>query len=242
MILADIGNTSVHFGIERNNRLVKAFRLYNRSISRSVLKKKLKEYRSEDILICSVAPSVASYFKDIGGKVYFVGRDLTVPVKSFYNKKDIGQDRLVNVFAAVKLYPKAKIIIDFGTALTVDFISKDKDYLGGFILPGIRLYLESLKKCELLSKRVKLVNSRCPFIPKDTISSISCGTKEGFSLMVNSFVDKYKRKLKAKQNMKNIKIIVTGGEGYVLRNRFNFSYIYDPLLTLKGLLLLKEFI
>ncbi len=242
MVLADIGNTSIHFGIEKNNRLVKAFRLYNRSINRSVLRKKLKEYRFEDILICSVAPSVSSYFKNIGRKVYFVGRDLTVPVKSLYNRKDIGQDRLVNVFAAIKLYPQAKIIIDFGTALTVDFISKDKTYLGGFILPGIKLYLEALKKCELLSKRVKLVNSRCTFIPRDTISSVSCGAKEGFSLMVNSFVEKYKRKLEIKQNMRNTKVIVTGGESYILRNKISFPHIYEPLLTLKGLLLLKEFI
>ena len=102
--------------------------------------------------------------------------------------------------------------------------------------------IEGIELPKRISKRVKLVNSRCSFIPKDTISSISCGTKEGFSLMVNSFVDKYKRKLEIKQNMRNTKVIVTGGESYVLRNKFNFSYIYDPLLTLKGLLLLKEFI
>ncbi len=242
MILADIGNTSIHFGIEKNEHLIDTFRLYNKDITLSLLRSKLKKYKFQEIIACSVAPSISCYFKRLRRKVYFVGKDIIVPVKSLYNKNEIGQDRLVNVFSALYFYPQAKIIVDFGTAITVDFISKKGAYLGGFIFPGINLYLRSLGRCELLPDNIKLIECGSSFIPKNTLSSISEGVKEGFPLMVNSFILKYKKILEKKQRVKKIDIIVTGGESYILQKKLDFPYIYDPLLTLKGLLRLKKII
>ena len=133
--------------------------------------------------------------------------------------------------AVKQLYPEVKIVIDFGTAITIDFLSKKNDYLGGFILPGINLYLNSLGRCELLPSSIALVPS-ISFIPKNTAQSISRGVKEGFSLMLNAFVNKYRKIIERQQN-KKVKVIITGGQSNILRRRLNFSYIYEPLLTLK---------
>ena len=237
MILVDIGNTSLHFGIEKDSKIINNFRIYNKNISLKLLKNTLAKYSENKIIVCSVAPSVTAYFRKLNRKVYFVGEDIIVPVKSLYNEQEVGEDRLVNAFTAREIYPEAKMIIDFGTAITIDFLSKCSNYSGGFILPGIELYLNSLSCCELLPKTT-ILTTRYSFIPKNSAQSISQGLKEGFSFMLNGFVKKYKKLIEKKQNRK-IKIIVTGGQSNILRQRLKFSYIYVPLLTLKGLFLLS---
>ncbi|RLF31358.1 MAG: hypothetical protein DRN08_08025 [Thermoplasmata archaeon] len=238
MILVDIGNTTLHFGIERYGSIIKDFRVYKKNFSRGRLKSILRHYPNQDIVVCSVAPSVLKYFKKAGRKVYIIGKDIKVPIKSSYNKEDIGQDRLVNAFAAKNIYPDAKIIIDCGTAITIDILSKKGNYLGGFILPGINLYLDSLNSCELLSGKF-MVKKTYRFIPKNTQESISAGLQESFPLMINGVIRKYKEALEERMNFR-IKVIITGGESTIVLRKLNFPYIYDSTLTLKGLFLLKK--
>jgi len=238
MILVDIGNTTLHFGIEEGGKIVKNFRVYKEDFSAKRLKAILMRYPGYDIILCSVAPSVLKYFHRVKRNVYLVGKDIKVPIKSYYNKREIGQDRLVNAFAAREIYPDAKIIVDFGTAITIDVLSKKGDYLGGFILPGINLYLNSLKNCELLPKKF-LIKKTHSFIPKDTKESISAGLEESFPLMVNGIIHKYKNIIEKRIGFR-IKIVITGGESNIILGKLNFPYIYDPILTLKGLFLLKK--
>ena len=238
MVLVDIGNTTLHFGIEKYGSIVKDFRVYKNNFSYARLKNILGRYPNQDIVVCSVAPSVLKYFRKIKRRIYIIGKDIKVPIKSSYNKEDIGQDRLVNAFAAKNIYPDAKIIIDFGTAITIDILSKKGNYLGGFILPGINLYFNSLNSCELLSGKFT-IKKTCRFIPKNTQESISAGLQESFPLMTNGVIRKYKKALEERMNI-HIKVIITGGESTVILRRLNFPYIYDSTLTLKGILLLKK--
>ncbi|MFH1767533.1 MAG: type III pantothenate kinase [Candidatus Omnitrophota bacterium] len=238
MILVDIGNTTVHFGIERGNRIIKTFRVYNKDVTAKYLESLTKKYPADSMLICSVVPSMTRLFKQTRTRIYFAGRDIKIPIKSFYNPKQIGQDRLVNAYAAKQLYPKAKIIVDFGTAITIDFLAKDGAYLGGLILPGVNLYLESLKKCALLPKKITL-RGIPEAIPRNTLDSISKGIVEGFSSMINGLIHKHKTTMEKKQGEK-IGTLITGGDSPLINKMFRFDYQHDRLLTLKGLLLLKK--
>ena len=237
MILVDIGNTTLHFGIEENGSIAKDFRVYKEGFSDKRLKDILMRYPGHDIIVCSVAPSVLKYFRKVKRNIYVVGKDIKVPIKSSYNKKDIGQDRLINSFAAKNIYPDVKIIVDFGTAITIDIISKKGNYWGGLILPGINLYINSLNYCELLSGRIRIKKSYS-FVPKNTQESISVGLRESFSFMINGVVHKYKKALEKIMRCR-IKVVITGGESSIILEKLDFPYIYDPLLTLKGLLLLR---
>ncbi|MCM8773251.1 MAG: type III pantothenate kinase [Candidatus Omnitrophica bacterium] len=236
MILVDIGNTTLHFAIEKDNKIVKDFRIYNKDWHKEHLYKILRDYPNSKFILCSVVPSFTAFFKKVlKSKLLVVGEDIKTPIKCLYNKNDVGQDRLVNVYSALVFYPKARIVIDFGTAITIDFISSQGVYLGGFILPGINLYLDSLKRCALLANRIRLVKSRV-VIPKNTQSSISQGLYEGFSFMINGFIEKYGKLL----YRGNYRVVVTGGESPLLLKRLNFPFIYEPSLILKGFLLLKN--
>ena len=66
-----------------------------------------------------------------------MGNNLSVPIKNLYDKKNIGMDRLLGAWSATRLYPQTRLILDFGTAITLDFVSPKKVYQGGIILPGI---------------------------------------------------------------------------------------------------------
>ena len=115
-------------------------------------------------------------------------------------------DRLVLAYAAKKIYPQTRLIIDFGTATTLDFLSKNGDYQGGFILPGVGSTLKVLSGCALLPTNIRFKRSRS-FVPKTTLSSITRGLEEGFSAMINSLVKKSKQKLKLAAKDK---VIITG--------------------------------
>ncbi len=238
MILVDIGNTSLHFGVEKDGSIIEDFRVYKKDFNRKNLRNILSRYPGQDIIVCSVAPSVLGYFRKLKRKVYIIGEDIKIPIKSYYNKDEIGQDRLINAFAANSIYPRAKIIVDFGTAITIDILSKKGSYLGGLILPGINLYLNSLSQCELLPDKL-IYKNKYSFIPKNTRESIFAGIGESFPIMINSLVHKYIKTLGKKQHSK-IRVIVTGGESPLLIRKLDFPYIYDPLLTLKGVLFLKK--
>lgn len=239
MILVDLGNTNTHLAKEEKGKLVDILLIRNEEISKRKIKYILRWYKEKEILLCSVAPSFNHYFLYPNIKTYLLGKDIFVPIDCLYNIQQVGMDRLVNAFAVKSLYPRVKIVIDLGTAITIDFISSQGAYLGGIILPGINLYLNSLGKCELLPKRIylkkyKLMPGR---IPKDTQTSILKGVKEGFPFMFNAFVKKYKRVLKIKKE----KVIITGGDiNFIDLSMLEFKYLIDPLLTLKGLLFLKE--
>ncbi len=238
MILVDAGNTTLHFAIEKGGKLIRSFRRRREGISKRGLKKLLKTYEKESILLSSVVPEVTRLFKKMPNKVYVVGEDITVPIKCLYNKNEVGQDRLVNAFAAKILYPRAKIIIDFGTAITIDFLSRDGSYLGGFILPGINLYLSALTRCALLPDKINLTKGGRG-IPKTTQDSISAGVKEGFIFMINGFINKYKPQLQ-RQQRRTLEVIITGGESPLIIKKVKFTHHYVPLLTLMGLALLKK--
>jgi type III pantothenate kinase len=149
-------------------------------------------------------------------------------------KNEVGQDRLVNAFAAKVLYGTPAVIIDFGTAITFDIISKRGDYLGGLILPGIELSLSSLYRNTALLPKVELERTSS-IIGKDTVSSMRGGILFGFGAMCDGLVAQYKKILG-----KSIKVIATGGNAPLVKSYAKSVQIVDEDLTLKGLQLISK--
>ena len=166
-------------------------------------------------------------------KITIVGRDLKVPIRNMYRiKSEVGQDRLVNAFAAKVLYGTPAVIIDFGTAITFDIISKRSDYLGGLILPGIELSLSSLYRNTALLPKVEL-QSASSIIGKDTVNSMRGGILFGFGAMCDGLVAQYKKILG-----RSTKVIATGGNSSLMKHYARSIQIVDEDLTIKGLSLI----
>ena len=153
-----------------------------------------------------------------------------MPIKNLYlNPKEVGQDRLVNAYAGVKLYGAPLVVIDFGTAVTFDVISGRKEYLGGLILPGLRISLEALNQRTALLPKIKLEEPK-EFIGRDTEGSMLSGIVYGFSSLTDDLIARIKDKLGRKT-----KAIGTGGNISLISKYCQRLDDKDIHLTLKGL-------
>ena len=241
MIAIDVGNTSLHFYWINKNKILRTTEISTHNTNASAVRKIINGKRKESIIVCSVVPHITDIFRKLKKKlpqvkICIAGQDFKVPIKCFYNKKSVGMDRVVGAFAAKNIYNDARIVIDFGTAITFDILSKKGDYEGGLILPGIGSTLKVLSSCALLPKTITLKKSKV-VIPRDTKESIYKGLEESFSSMVNHLVDKYKKILNLPSDNK---VIITGGDAKFILPDLKFRYVYEPYLVAKGLVKLGK--
>ncbi|MFH1190503.1 MAG: type III pantothenate kinase [Candidatus Omnitrophota bacterium] len=246
VLAIDIGNTNITMGLFSGDKLVKKLKVPTNSCHmhgkclRSM--RGIADPKGPDaprVIISSVVPLalsrlIAELNRVPKPEISIVGRDRKAPIKNPYrNRDEVGQDRLVNAFAAKTLYGSPSVIIDFGTAITFDIVSRGGDYLGGLILPGIEMSLLSLyMKTALLPKvELKPVSS---IVGRDTASSIRGGILFGIGAMCDGLSAKYRKLLG-----KNTVIIATGGNAGLIRRYTGSIRIVDEDLTLKGLKLIS---
>ena len=240
LLIIDIGNTNINFGIFRGNKIIKRFFIPTKSYRAKSIKNKLVRLNIEDIIICSVVPKVTRTLekdlrKILGKRSYIIGKDIKVPIKNLYrNPKQVGQDRLVNAYAGVRLYGAPLIAVDFGTALTFDVVSKDKEYLGGMILPGLEISLDALSQRTALLPKIKLERPK-EFIGQDTRSSMLSGIVYGFAALTDDLVLRIRNKIGSEA-----RVIGTGGNINLISRYCRRIDKIDIDLTLKGLNLLAR--
>ncbi len=244
LITVDIGNTSVALGFYRNGKAGKTSRITSgRFSSRHYLKKLnvfLRQAKAvpgeiEGAIVVSVVPTALKSFRRalrrLGSfPILVVGENAAAPIPNRYQRpRQVGQDRLVTAVAGKRLYGAPLVIMDFGTAITCDAVSGRGEYLGGLIIPGVEISLQSLHR---RTARLPLVGLRRPegFIGRDTAESIINGIIFGFAGMVDLLAKKMKAKLGGKA-----KIVVTGGQA---RHVIPYCHEIDRVdqdLIMKGL-------
>lgn len=236
MLLAiDIGNTNITCGIFADGRLKKRFNIATSKYSFATLKKAMMKASIDDAIICSVVPfttnKVVKDLKEFLGKnAYIIGEDIKVPIKNLYRKpKEVGQDRLVNAYAGVLLYGAPLIVIDFGTAITFDVISKNKEYLGGMILPGLGISLEALYERTALLPKIKLA-APAELIGRSTKNSMLSGIIYGFACLADDLSERIKIQIG-----KGVKVVATGGNTGLITKYCRKLDKIDSDLTLKGI-------
>jgi type III pantothenate kinase len=259
LLAIDIGNTNISFGVfsatkrggladhngerggfakyygEKGNRIIKRFDILTKIYNLKKLSRLLNKFKVDNVIICSVVPKVTNILeKDIRRlfslRPYILGKNLHAPIKNLYRKPaQVGQDRLVNAYAGIRLYGSPLIVVDFGTAITFDVISTNKEYLGGMILPGLRISLDALfEKTALLPK----INLSAPgeFIGRDTKSSMLSGLVYGFAVLTDDLSKRIKEKIG-----RRAKVIGTGGNINLIGRYCRKIDKIDKDLTLKGL-------
>jgi len=247
VIVIDIGNTNITAGVFAGDALcVKAKSpthspsRYAMFFRRLITAAGMKPGDIGSIMISSVVPVALSRLvvqlnrmSATSRRIYIIGKDIATPIKNEYrNKSEVGQDRLVNAFAAARLYGTPAIVVDFGTAITFDIVSPESAYLGGLIMPGIELSLSSLYTKTALLPRVDL-KAASSIIGRDTVSSMRGGILFGFGAMCDGLVAQYRHILG-----KRAKVIATGGNAELVKKYAKSIQIVDEDLTLKGLALL----
>jgi type III pantothenate kinase len=241
MLLAvDIGNTNISFGIFQRNRIIKRFNILTKDYNLKKLKKNLLNTDIDDAVICSVVPKTCRALEEdlkhlLGRRAFIIGKDKKVPIRNLYRKPaQVGQDRLVNAYAGVMLYGSPLVVVDFGTAVTFDVVSKNEAYLGGMILPGLQISLDALAEKTALLPKIKL-NKPAGFIGRDTQNSMLSGIVYGFAALTDEMTKKIKNKIG-----KNALVIGTGGNISLMKRYCKALDKVDKDLTLKGLNLIKK--
>jgi type III pantothenate kinase len=151
----------------------------------------------------------------------------------YENPREVGADRIANAVAAYDLCGGPVIVVDFGTATTVDATSKRGEYLGGAILPGIEISLDALFERAAALSRIRLVAPR-RVIGKSTVESIQAGAFYGFAAAVDGLVRRFEAELG------QCAVVATGGLGELLAPFSESIQRYEPALTLHGLRIVYE--
>ncbi|MBN2453863.1 MAG: type III pantothenate kinase [Candidatus Omnitrophica bacterium] len=247
LLAIDIGNTNITAGLFAGGRLVKksktptgSYFLYGRHLRKMVRASSRESGESMRVIISSVVPlALARLIVEINRTmkcdIKIVGRDKAVPIKNLYkNKSEVGQDRLVNAFAAGRLYGSPCVVVDFGTAVTFDVVSGRGEYLGGLILPGIEMSLSGLHRMTAMLPRVELKHTSS-VIGRDTVNSIRGGILFGLGAVCDGLAARYRKLLGRKT-----RIIATGGNAGLISRYAKSIRIVDEDLTLKGLRMLMH--
>jgi len=242
MLLAiDIGNTNINLGLFSGRRLLKKYAIPTRKKKYYPCLNKLLGGRRksiQEIVISSVVPQSTAVLtgdlkKLLGKNPLIIGKHILPPIKNLYRRPaQVGQDRLVNAYVAATLYGVPAIVVDFGTAVTFDVISRHKEYLGGMIVPGLGISLEALSEKTALLPKIKLAQPK-EFIGRDTRASMLSGIVYGFAALTDDLVIRIKKKIGQKAL-----VIGTGGNIGLMVNYCRKIDKIDPDLTLKGLALI----
>jgi len=149
------------------------------------------------------------------------------------NPKQVGPDRIADAVAAFDLYGGPTIVVDFGTATTLEAISEKGEYLGGAILPGIEISLDALYARAAALFRVELIEPRS-VIGKNTGESIQSGAIYGFAGQVDGICARMMKELG------EATVVSTGGLAGLISPFSEGIHYHEPWLTLHGLRLIFE--
>lgn len=248
MILTlDIGNSQIFGGVFQENKLLLQFRKAHNHVLSSdeagiYFKAVLRENNIdpaliERIVMCSVVPdlmhSVASacvkYF-NIRPFVLRSGVKTGLNIK-YRNPQEVGADRIANSIAGTQLYPnKNLIIIDMGTATTFCVVNKNREYLGGLILPGLRLMMESLEWGTSKLPKVEITKS-FEVVARSTIENIQSGLYVGNLCILEGIISRIKQEYFADEE---VYVVGTGGFSKLFEDQGIFNH-WIPGLILQGL-------
>jgi type III pantothenate kinase len=146
---------------------------------------------------------------------------------------NVGADRIANAVGAYDLYGGPTVIVDFGTANTVDAVSARGEYLGGAIFPGIEISLDALFARAAALRRVELVAPK-NVIGKSTIEAIQSGAVYGFSGQIDAIVERFRAELG------EATVVATGGLADLIAPHSRTIQHCEPWLTLQGLRIVFE--
>ena len=247
----DIGNTNITVGVFEKDELRASFRMTTKmprtSDEYGILLLNLFEQNEidhrdiEDVIVASVVPNIMHSFERAIVKYLHIVPIMIEPgIKTgiriaIDNPKQVGADRIVDAAAAFGLYGGPVLVIDFGTATTYDLVDANGTFLTGITAPGIQSSARALSEdaAKLPEIEIKKPDS---ILAKDTISSMQAGLIYGQIGQTEYII----KQVKKESGFEEMKVVATGGLGRIIASETKEIDIYDPTLTLKGMLLIYK--
>jgi type III pantothenate kinase len=253
MLLAvDIGNTQTQLGVFQGEKLVHQWRAStDQTRTADELALMFGEFLSladlsfsrqiSGVAISSVVPKATQELREMTVRYFGFpavvvepGTKTGIAIKTD-NPREVGADRIANAVAANAMFEDDHVIVvDFGTAITVDAVSKEGEYLGGAIAPGVETAAAALFSSTAQIRRVELLAPPSA-IGKSTITSVQAGVVFGTAALVDGLVERVCGELGG-----HAQVIATGGLAPMMVNHSKLIEHVEPDLTLLGLRLIFE--
>jgi type III pantothenate kinase len=264
LLLFDIGNTNTHVGLANSRRVVKQADIPTAGWFNGAAAKLAKQFaghaRLDGVVLCSVVPratpEVRKFIAQLGAPSTGSARKkirqhaetvLGVPMLVLtsktlrgvgidYPKPDtIGPDRLANAVAARHQFGAPVVVLDFGTAVTLDVVNRAGNYAGGIIAPGLAAMTDYLHEKTALLPRIKIHEIKTS-IGKSTGEAMLVGAVHGYRGLVRELIGELRRELKVKR----LPVVATGGYAKLMASKLPEISAVEPNLTLEGLRLVWQ--
>ena len=230
-LIIDIGNNSAKFFLFQGEQIILHTRKENSSFD--VINEWNRLYDIEKVIVSSVITDSESLLNEISRLQCPVIRfDNSTPLPLEVNYRTphtLGSDRVAAAVGAWSEAPDRNIlVIDAGSAITIDFVSKDGKYNGGNIAPGIKMRLRALHE---YTDRLPMVEKEgdTPTIGYDTETAIRSGVINGICHEIEGYINEFKQKYC------DVLVFLTGGDEKPLKNRIKNCIFADKYLVAKGL-------
>jgi type III pantothenate kinase len=253
LLAIDIGNTSIAIGLFDEAELVATFRVatdqdnfpdeYAMLVLGLLQTAGIEPGRVQAAIMSSTVPSLLATFRQVCRRYFdvdalVVGPGVKTGIRVLYdNPREVGPDRVLHAVAALEKYDPPLVIVDLGTACVFDAVSRDGDYLGGAIAPGIGLASQALFSRAAMLHRVSIERPDGP-IGRNSVHSMQAGIFFGYVEMVRGMVRRFREQLEEVPG--EATVVATGGYAEVVADEVGCFDAIEADLNLDGLRLVYE--
>ena len=247
-LVADIGNSNIKIALWKNKLLQKVLQFETSTYKK--MNFHLHKYKNNSIesvfFSCVAKEEIANHFKKYAKKLFKCSIKRIRSTKKLFNIKNnyqasfkLGDDRWCSIVGSHIKHKKLLMLVDSGTATTVDIVDKQGRYLGGYIFAGFDGYKNSFNQIEGLKKLNIQLNQKkkIKFFPTNTKDGIS----DGYKLMISSAIETIFNETRIKFKTKPI-VIISGGFGADLSRLAKIKNNYQQNIVLESLGFISDFL
>ena len=236
-LLIDISNSFTKAAVATGTSIGRVHRIPTPELNPATLRALAGKTKPDSVFLSSVVPAKNAAVLSAFPKTVILGPHLDLGVGIDYpNPESIGADRLANAAACAALYGAPAIVVDFGTAVTFDVLSPKRSYIGGVIAPGLIAMTNYLHEKTALLPLVKLKEPKSA-VGRSTAGAMLSGAVHGYRGLIREILAQITTE--AFRGKKPV-VVATGGDAKLIAGKLRLFDHVDPLLTLRGLLIIAD--